>query len=338
MTGKAEVNDPPRKGVIRMIVGGPSGGDSQRARMTQVREAYGTTVREVMDVQPANNAPLIQFDPEERGGPRVPGNDALVITALLANYEIERVFISLGNSPDILFGEAYNQMQLGDFPLKAVDTSLYGFAGEVVHPRGMISLPLTLGTSHLRKTCLLKFLFPVVGGVGEAQADVLQARKFYVGTIKRRKKRVWEESPGEENSNKRGKDLIPRLEPKDEALVMVQPVEEVLMVELIPGDPEKVTKIGSKMKENLRDQVVDCLRKNKDVFAWTPKDLEGIDPGVIMHHLNLDPTIRPVKQKKGYFRLEKDKIIQGEVNKLLTTEHIREIQFPEWLSNIVLVP
>ncbi|KAL0449178.1 UNVERIFIED_CONTAM: hypothetical protein Slati_1474200 [Sesamum latifolium] len=32
-------------------------------------------------------------------------------------------------------------------PLEAVDTSLYGFAGQVVHPRGMISLPLTLETS-----------------------------------------------------------------------------------------------------------------------------------------------------------------------------------------------
>ncbi|KAL0462517.1 UNVERIFIED_CONTAM: hypothetical protein Slati_0139300 [Sesamum latifolium] len=40
-------------------------------------------------------------------------------------------------------------------------------------------------------------------------------------------------------------------------------------------------------------------------------------PGVITHHLNLDPTIRPIKQKKRHFGSEKDKIIQGEVNKLL---------------------
>ncbi|KAL0439519.1 UNVERIFIED_CONTAM: hypothetical protein Slati_2434900 [Sesamum latifolium] len=193
----------------------------------------------------------------------------------------------------------------------------------------MISLPLTLGTSPLRETCLLKFLvvdipsacsvilgrptlnafraiistyhmkikFPVAGGVGEAQADAFQARKCYVEAIKRGKKRVLEEAPREENSNKRGKDPIPRPEPKEEAPVTVQPAEELLTVELIPGDPEKLTKIGSKMEKNVRDQVVDLLRKNKNIFAWTPQDLEGIDPG-----------------------------------------HIREIQFPEWLSNVVLVP
>ncbi|KAL0455805.1 UNVERIFIED_CONTAM: hypothetical protein Slati_0919700 [Sesamum latifolium] len=215
-------------------------------------------------------------------------------------------------------------MQLWDAPLEVVHTSLYGFAGEVVHPRGMISLPLTLWTFPLRKTCLLKFLvvdipssykvilgrptlyafraiistyhmkikFPVVGGVGEAQADVLQARKCYVEAIKRGKKRILEETSGEENFNKWGKDSIPRTELKEEAPVTVQPMAELLTVELISGDPDKITKIGSKMKEDVREHVISCLRKNKDIFAWTPQNLEGIDLGVITHHLNLDPTIR----------------------------------------------
>ncbi|KAL0405625.1 UNVERIFIED_CONTAM: hypothetical protein Slati_3876400 [Sesamum latifolium] len=285
MMGRTKVNDPPRKEIIRMITGGPAGGDSQRARKAQVREAYGIKMKEIMDVEPANDTPLIQFDQEEHRRPRIPGNDALVITALLANYEIERVFIDSGSSTDIRFGEAYDQMQLGDAPLEAVDTSLYGFAGEVVHPRGMISLPLTLGTFPLWKTCLLKFLvvdipsaynvilgrptlnafraiistyhmkikFSVVGGVGEVQADILQARKCHVEAIKRGKKRILEEMSGEENSNKQGKDSMPRTELKEEAPVTVQPVEELLTVELIPGNPDKIMKIGSKMKEDVRE-------------------------------------------------------------------------------------
>ncbi|KAK4391972.1 hypothetical protein Sango_1975000 [Sesamum angolense] len=87
--------------------------------------------------------------------------------------------------------------------------------------------------------------------------------------------------------------------------------------------------MGSKMTENVKNQIINCLRKNKDIFAWTPQDLEEIDPGVITHHLNLDPSAKPVKQKKRHFGPEKDKIIQGEVNKLLSAEHIKEIQFPE---------
>ncbi|KAL0395465.1 UNVERIFIED_CONTAM: hypothetical protein Slati_4512700 [Sesamum latifolium] len=44
-----------------------------------------------------------------------------------------------------------------------------------------------------------------------------------------------------------------------------------------------------------------------------------------------------MKQKKRHFGPEKDKIIQPEVDKLMAAEHIEEIQFPEWLSNVVLV-
>ncbi|KAL0420910.1 UNVERIFIED_CONTAM: Pro-Pol polyprotein [Sesamum latifolium] len=47
---------------------------------------------------------------------------------------------------------------------------------------------------------------------------------------------------------------------------------------------------------------------------------------------------KPVKQKKKHFEPKKDKIIQAEVDKLIVVEHIEEIQFPEWLSNVVLVP
>ncbi|KAL0367666.1 UNVERIFIED_CONTAM: hypothetical protein Sradi_3656700 [Sesamum radiatum] len=102
-----------------------------------------------MSVELAKDTPLIQFGQEEQRGPRTPSNEALVITALLANYEVGRIFIDSGSSADILFGEAYDQMQLGDVTVETVDTSLYEFAGKVVHPRGMISLPLTLGTKPL---------------------------------------------------------------------------------------------------------------------------------------------------------------------------------------------
>ncbi|KAL0446392.1 UNVERIFIED_CONTAM: hypothetical protein Slati_1767100 [Sesamum latifolium] len=183
----------------------------------------------------------------------------------------------------------------------------------------------------------MKIKFSVVGGVGEAQAEALQARKCYVEAIKRGKKRRLEETPKAEDCNKRGKDPIPRLESKEEAPATVRPVEELITVELTPGDLGKVIKIGSKMTEDVQDQVVNYLRKNKDIFAWTPQDLEGIDLSVITHHLNLDTSIRPVKQKNRHFGPEKDKIIQRDVNKLLTVGYVKEIQFPEWLFNVVLV-
>ncbi|KAL0461351.1 UNVERIFIED_CONTAM: hypothetical protein Slati_0022700 [Sesamum latifolium] len=155
---RAESSDPPCKGVTQMIAGGPIGGDSHHARKLQVREAHDITTKEVLDVEAMEDTPLIQFGRAERSGPKASHNDALVITALLANYEVGRIFIDSRSSAYILFGEAYDQMQLGDIPLEKVNTSLYGFAGEVVHHWGMISLSLTLETGGTRRTCMLKFL------------------------------------------------------------------------------------------------------------------------------------------------------------------------------------
>ncbi|KAL0413334.1 UNVERIFIED_CONTAM: hypothetical protein Sradi_1535100 [Sesamum radiatum] len=49
-------------------------------------------------------------------------------------------------------------MELGNVLLEPVDTSLYGFAGEVVHPLGHISLPLSLGSEPTRRTRMIRFL------------------------------------------------------------------------------------------------------------------------------------------------------------------------------------
>ncbi|KAL0404392.1 UNVERIFIED_CONTAM: hypothetical protein Sradi_2080000 [Sesamum radiatum] len=43
---KEDNNDISRKGIIRMIAGGPSGGDSHQARKSQVREAHQISIKE----------------------------------------------------------------------------------------------------------------------------------------------------------------------------------------------------------------------------------------------------------------------------------------------------
>ncbi|KAL0361259.1 UNVERIFIED_CONTAM: Transposon Ty3-G Gag-Pol polyprotein [Sesamum radiatum] len=94
------------------------------------------SLKEVNEVEAMEDTPLIQFWRDERSRPRISHNNALVITAVLANYEVRAIFIDSGSSVDILFGEAYDQIQLRDVSLEKVNTSLYRFAGEVVHPRG----------------------------------------------------------------------------------------------------------------------------------------------------------------------------------------------------------
>ena len=63
----------------------------------------------------------------------------------------------------------------------------------------------------------------------------------------------------------------------------------------------------------------------------------GIDPTVITHKLNTSPSFKPVKQKRRSFTLERQKAISKEVRKLLQAGAIQEMEYPEWLANVVLV-
>ena len=63
----------------------------------------------------------------------------------------------------------------------------------------------------------------------------------------------------------------------------------------------------------------------------------GIDPIVITHRLNVSLSFRSVKQKGRSFAPERQKAINEEVGKLLQANAIREVEYPKWLANVVLV-
>ncbi|KAL5542329.1 hypothetical protein UlMin_010039 [Ulmus minor] len=79
------------------------------------------------------------------------------------------------------------------------------------------------------------------------------------------------------------------------------------------------------------------ILEHHDVFAWSYEDMPGIDPNVIVHHLNIDPNFKPVKQKRRTFNAERYMAINTEVNKLLKAGFIEEANYPDWIANVVLV-
>ena len=73
------------------------------------------------------------------------------------------------------------------------------------------------------------------------------------------------------------------------------------------------------------------------VFAWSTHDLVEVDPQVIIHHLLVDPSYPPVRQKMRTFTPERNKIINDEVDRLLVVGHIKEVLYPSWIANMVVV-
>ena len=59
---------------------------------------------------------------------------------------------------------------------------------------------------------------------------------------------------------------------------------------------------------------------------------------VIEHTLKVNPKAKPVKQGQRTMSEERQKAAQAEVQKLLDAGITREVQYPEWMANIFMVP
>ena len=112
--------------------------------------------------------------------------------------------------------------------------------------------------------------------------------------------------------------------------------DELVKVKILP-DTNKYFQVGASMSNEERVQVLLFLIQNMDVFAWNPYEVPEVNPGFIVHKLNVDPSYPPKKQKPR--RSAKDHVdaVRQEVEKLKEAGAIKETFFPEWLVNTVVV-
>ena len=66
--------------------------------------------------------------------------------------------------------------------------------------------------------------------------------------------------------------------------------------------------------------------------------MKGIDPSITSHRLNVLPTARPIRQRVRCFHPDRQAIIRHEIDNLLEAGFIREVDYPDWLANVVVVP
>ena len=282
-----------------------------------------------------------------------PHDDPLVIKTIVANKTIHRVLVDNGSSADIIFASAFSKMGIGREKLEPINAYLCGFSGERVLPLESVQLVLTVGDPSSQATTTVRFLiveaptaynmllgrpflnairavpsayhmvikFPTTNGVGKVRGNQRIARECYSTSMKQ---------------NMVDNIYMDKLDMRDEVTTRPAPSEELEPIQL-DDQLEHHVYIGSKLVEDIISSLIRFLEKNMKVFPWKQEDMGGVDPAVITHKLNVNPSFKPVKQKRRSFALERQKAINEEVSKLLQAKAIRAVEYPEWLANVVLV-
>ena len=279
---RTENNRPGLVGEIITIIGGPASGGTSRAS----RKAYAWQVHNIMVIQrPPKNSRLddqvISFSEEDAKGTHQPHDDALVVTINIAGFTTRQVMIDNGSSADILYLPAYQQMKLDKDKLRPMDAPLVGFIGDKVCPVDIITLPITVGHYQKTNSKTVDFLvvnypsayntiigrptlnrlwavtstyhffikFPTEHGIGEVRGDQIAARECYLASL----------------GTKRQNQTMTIEERKP----LIQSSEELDTIELEDGSPERTTKIRADLPPQIRESLIQFLRNNKDVFAWS---------------------------------------------------------------------
>ncbi|PKA59329.1 RNA-directed DNA polymerase like [Apostasia shenzhenica] len=237
-------------------------------------------------------------------------------------------------------------MGLKETNLLNAGTTLLGFSGERVQPLGFITLPISFGDDNghamsmvnfaviraisgynaiLGRTTLNSFgmvistphlcaKFPTSSGVVTIRGDTIHAARCFQIAAQL---------------------VVDQMDPRETQ--PVKPQEGVVSVALGGEGSSKTVNISSFLNEKQQAEVTALLSGYIDVFAWSLEDVTGMDRAICKHHLNVSQVVTPVTQKKRVMAGERKDAIKEKITKLLGASYIREVQYPRWLTNVVMV-
>ncbi|KAK3027189.1 hypothetical protein RJ639_042455 [Escallonia herrerae] len=255
-------------GTINTISGGiAAGGSSGKARKAYAKEVCVTSPPPNKKLKTVPAA-TITFSDDDSDGIKTPHDDPLVITIKAGNFDVKRVLIDNGSSAEILFHDAFKKMNIPTDRLRKMDTPLYGFSNHPIAAEGIIALPVAIGTPPAQANFMLDFVvvkvpsaynailgrptlnqlqavvstyhlkmkFPTEHGIGEVKGDQTTARQCYVTSCQSKNKEA----------------LIIEDLREDTKMQIGEPVEDLVSIEVYPGEENKTVRIGSNLKENTK--------------------------------------------------------------------------------------
>jgi ribonuclease HI len=297
----------------------------------------------------------ITFSQEDLQLKDYPHNDAMVIPCVIKGFLVHNVLVDIGSAADIIFAKAFTQMQEPEDKIHEATHPLCGFGGRQIVALGKITMSVTFGYVHNTRTDQVIFdivdmEYPYNTIVGRGALNAFEAilhpaylcmkipseqGPITVHGSQEAAIRIegnWTDSKAIHNID--GAEAWQQYKYKREKAASVDQPKPMLLCRDIA---EQRALLGSQLSDEQYKTLLRFLFNNKDAFAWSANDLCGVNRDVIEHSLNVDPSFRPRKQRLRKMSKDKAEGARNEVKRLLSANVIREVKYPEWLANTIMV-
>jgi hypothetical protein len=117
------------RGVINVI----AGGIPAKSKRTCDGQELCAQVIPITDV-------TLSFTKDDFLAGKIRDNELLVITRLLDDFEVHRIFVDQGSSANIVLWSLFEKLGLGTRDLVLHPKSLIGFTGDTIIPKGYVEL------------------------------------------------------------------------------------------------------------------------------------------------------------------------------------------------------
>ncbi|XP_035845365.1 uncharacterized protein LOC118491586 [Helianthus annuus] len=276
-------------------------------------------------------APVLMPHLEENEVQRLPLN----ISAIIAGHKVARIHVDGGSGVEVIYEHYFLRFDRDVRDRLEEDSiPLVGFNNSVSHPLGKIRLPFTVGVGDRVRTINLTFTvvrapskynaIPGRPGIGDLQAQASTPHGALV--FQTPKGLAWVKSAYEVISS------VP------EGEISEKPQKDGVEVwVLCDRFPEQTVKVGSHLSDKCKSALKELLLLNIDVFAFQHGHMTGIPRSLTEHRLNTYTWAKPVKQKRRSMGPSKRRAAREETKKLLRAGIVREVKYPSWVANPIMV-
>jgi hypothetical protein len=301
-----------------------------------------------------SHIPII-FSQEDLQLKDYPHNDAMVISCVIKGFLVNNVLVDIGSATYIIFAKAFRQMQEQDDKIHDATHPLCGFGGRQIVALGKITMSITFDYVHNTRTeqvvfDIVNMEYPYNAIIGRGTVNAFEAILHLAYLCM---KIPSDQGPiavhGSQEAVRRAEGNcidskaihnIDEVEAhqqykhkRDKTASADQPKPMLLCEDIV----EQKVLLGSQLSDEQENTMLRFLFNNKGVFAWSANDLCGVNRDVSKNSLNVDPAIRLRKQKLQKMSDDKAEGARNKVKRLLSAGVIREVTYPEWLANTVMV-